>query len=112
ATARPAGGSALAAAYQIFDAVPMADCQAGRAPANKQCVELRSDAATAERGIAEFLVGDSQLYAGFIGVLGRDAAGAWRRWVSGQNLLFQLRRLPGDGPVASGGHRLNLPCEP
>src|SRR5205085_12312267 len=105
-----ATGAAMAAALQVFNAVPQADCLAG-SPAKPICVALQSTPADIDRGFAVFGVGDVDGNGGFLGVLGRTGAGDWKLWFTSQN-PYQLTRLPGDMIVCADGTGVNVRSGP
>ena len=108
-TTEPAVDAALAAALEYFDAVSDADCETNN-PQNRNCAGLSSQPSTVQRGIAMFGVGPPD-GGGFVGVLGRDAAGVWKFWRAGQQ-DYQLLTLPGDALVCAYGAGLNVRSEP
>jgi hypothetical protein len=118
ATATPAVAQAtpqpveavIAAALAAYDAVPEADCQSNN-PQRKPCLSLRSTPEQVQRGIALFNVSVPGSTAA-IGVLGRDPAGAWKRWFGYQTAPYQLLQLPGEARVCAEGARLELRASP
>jgi len=108
-TPQEAVDAAFAAALEHFDAVSDADCETNN-PQNKQCAGLSSQPSTVQRGIAAFGVGPLD-GPGFVGVLGRDAAGEWKIWRAVQQ-DYQLLTLPGDALVCGYGAGLNVGSAP
>jgi hypothetical protein len=101
--------AAFAAALEQFDAVSDADCETNN-PQNKTCAGLSSQPSEVPRGIAVFGVG-APAGPGFVGVLGRDAAGEWKVWREVQQ-DYQLLTLPGDALVCGYGAGLTVVSAP
>ena len=112
ATAPQSVEAAFTAALQVFNGIRATECT-GDVPLARACVVLRSELTEVERGIAVFGVTTSAPAGpgGFIGILGRDAEGAWKHWFSTQNVVYQLLQLPGDMLVCNEGQGLSLRSE-
>lgn len=110
-TPKTPGEIAFAAALQLYDGVPAADCKANN-PLKKVCVGPSDLAIDPARGVASFGLSDPAGVGGAIGILGRDASGTWKRWFSTQNTVYPLLALPGEMRVCAEGDRLNLRASP
>lgn len=99
-TPEQAAETSLAAAVELFNANPDPDCQVGQP---RVCLQASSTPEQAARGIAQFGVGGSgpEGQGAFLGVLGRDPAGAWRFWFGSQNVFYQRLDLPGETVVCA-----------
>jgi hypothetical protein len=96
---------ALAAALIAFDGLRDPACRA--AGNTKPCVSLNSSPQTVARGIATVALAAPNGGGGAIGVMGRDQAGEWRRWMTTQQ-TYVLLFLPGDLRVCADGEGVNV----
>jgi hypothetical protein len=96
---------ALAAALIAFDGLREPDC---KAPGNsKPCVSINSATETVKRGIATFGLAAPSGGGGALGVMGRNQAGEWRRWLTTQQ-TYHLLSLPGEIRVCADGEGVNV----
>jgi hypothetical protein len=112
ASGTPGAGTeaVLAAALAQYDAVPEADCLTNN-PQRKLCAGLRSTPEQVQRGIAVFNIANPS-GGSALGVMGRDRAGAWRRWFGFQDTAYQLLQLPGDVRACNTGRLVELRAGP